>query len=205
MAIDRNLKIGIIGGLISAIVFWVFIGPILSFSSKVIMNIGSKVYSSFVDGQYERASLGEPESSAYWLQFFILIMMSGFFTGTYVVILRARLKKRPKKRQGIKFPLSFLARRWLITYTLLLILIYFGAIMTLWSSWFNIKVTTSFKHHMRIVAPYLAEEEEELVWSEWAQMKNRADYNKIYEKLIIVANRNHIELPENPVYTFKKL
>ena len=56
--------------------------------------------------------------------------------------------------------------------------------------------------HINILAPYLNEQEEEQIISEWSLMENRAVYREINNKLEKIAERNNIILPGNKIYSF---
>jgi hypothetical protein len=204
MTIDRTLKIGIISGLVSMILFVIFIQPILSVSGRVIMKVGTRLYSSFVDQLYEKAALAEPQRPAYELEVFFLATNVGIFTGVYLSIIRLCLRARRQNKQVPKPSPLFLSRKWLIAITTALAIFYFCVIMILWSSRFNMITTASFQQHLHIISPYLTENEEKLIWSQWAQMKSRADYLRIYERLNDVATKNNLSLPNNPTNTSKK-
>jgi H+/Cl- antiporter ClcA len=202
----RDFKIGIVSGLIGSALFAIFIGPILRWSSKIILSVGSKVYSSWIDRLYAAASLGVPKDSAFFLLSTLLAVATGIFTGIYVEIIMEWCRdKRKEKQKPKQKPRSFSDAEWRIIknpwiYAIGVVLVYLFVVMLFWSSWFNITVTTSWKHHMLIVAPYLTDQEAKQMWSEWARIKNKVDYDKLYEKLTMVADKNKIKLPDNPGY-----
>jgi hypothetical protein len=63
----------------------------------------------------------------------------------------------------------------------------------------------SFKHHIRVVSPYIDEQEKELIISGWSLMKSSSDYDVVYIKLNEIAKSNNIELPENKVYSLNPI
>lgn len=63
-----------------------------------------------------------------------------------------------------------------------------------------LNATSDFKQHVRIVAPYINEQEEEILLSEWSQMDSLKDYNDIYKKLGTIAEENQLMLKRNLNY-----
>ena len=59
---------------------------------------------------------------------------------------------------------------------------------------------TDFKQHMLIVAPYISKDEKDKLFSQWSQMRSLDDYNKIYERLKVVAKINNLRLYRNRMY-----
>ena len=66
---------------------------------------------------------------------------------------------------------------------------------------YQLMLITGFKRHMMIVAPYIDEQKEEEIFSSWALMDSRADYDSIYVILETIAADNSIELPANAIYS----
>jgi hypothetical protein len=63
-----------------------------------------------------------------------------------------------------------------------------------------LNATSDFKQHVRIVAPYITDQEEEFILSEWSQMDSLDDYNNIYKKLIPISKEHELILKRNQNY-----
>ena len=57
-----------------------------------------------------------------------------------------------------------------------------------------------FKQHIRIITPYISEAQKNELISEWSQMRNVEDYNKLYEELLSISKKNEITLYKNQRY-----
>ena len=64
------------------------------------------------------------------------------------------------------------------------------------SIYYDIQLNAGFQKRIRILAPHITENQEEILISDWAQMKNRNDYLIINAKLEKYASANNIILPE---------
>ena len=106
-------------------------------------------------------------------------------------------EKRPKTetKQPPKWVLyAFLfAKLWVWFYLLMALMFLAGESIVL-------NATSDFKQHLRIVAPYITDQEEELVLSEWSQMDSLEDYNNIYRKLIPIAKEHELVWRRNKNY-----
>jgi flagellar biosynthesis regulator FlbT len=63
-----------------------------------------------------------------------------------------------------------------------------------------LNATSDFKQHVRIVAPYINDQEEEIILSEWSQMDSLVDYNNIYKNLTAIAKEHELVLKRNQNY-----
>ena len=72
--LSRELKIGIIGGVVSSILVIIFIQPILSLVWSAVLSFGEAVQAGYVDRIYRNAALGERNLVGY-LSLLTLIML----------------------------------------------------------------------------------------------------------------------------------
>lgn len=96
MAIEKNLKIGIFAGLISAIIFIYFLNPILSFIGKIILGVSSRIYKSYIDRIFERLALGSEYNHSFFLSslFLLLLISAGIGFMYYVFSDMKSIKKQ---------------------------------------------------------------------------------------------------------------
>jgi len=210
MNINQNVKIGIVTGLIASMLFYYFLNPLLSLFGKILIRITSNVYSAYADNLFKKVALGVPQDSSLTLLIFFLVSLFGAIVGFYIALIKRflfakRPKAKPESKHLLKKSINSLiksTKRLLIYGGVWIFIVFILYIWLLWGIWFQIKITTSFTQHMNIIAPYLSEDGEEIIWSQWSQMKTRADYERIYMRLNEIAEKNHIDLPENKVYSF---
>jgi hypothetical protein len=58
---------------------------------------------------------------------------------------------------------------------------------------------------MAAIAPYISEDEEELIESRWTQMLSEQDYTKIFVDMKVVADKNGVKLTPNRVFDLPQL
>ena len=73
------------------------------------------------------------------------------------------------------------------------------------ANFIQLSTISSFKQHIRVIAPYISDHEEEKLISEWSLMSSKQDYQLIYSKLDTIASDNNLELPENKIYSMLSL
>ncbi len=204
MEMSRSVKVGIITSLTATFLFIYFLDPILILLGSIIVEVSSRVYSAYLDRLFMQASLGVTHDPA----FFVLMSIYGFAIGAPVgmitVVTMMKRKSKIDKKEGAEKPKRS-GKKIVILMVIIWSAMYITLFMSLWSLWFQLKITSSFEQHMKTVAPYLEEDEEEIIWSKWTQMKSEKDYNAIYKRLKDIAAENSVELPPNPVYTIKSL
>ncbi|WP_290435716.1 hypothetical protein, partial [Aeromonas caviae] len=76
--LSRELKLGIIGGVISSILVIVFIQPILSFVWEAIISFGESVQAGYVDRIYKNAAIGERNLSGNLLLLVLAIILLSY-------------------------------------------------------------------------------------------------------------------------------
>lgn len=202
MVIDRNVKIGIVTSIIATILFIYFIDPILTLFGRTLLQLASRIYSSYVDHLFEKAALCTTMDQAYVLLNLVMGLISGSSVGICAGIIIAKIMKKkglpPSELPKIVKLTTFKAVTLGLSAVLFVNLLSF---FTLWDGWFQLKTISSFQQHMKAVAPYLEEREEKQLWSKWTQMRSRQDYDAIYVRLKTVANAHDLRLPENRVYS----
>lgn len=206
MNISRNVKISIIAGLIAMILFVYCVQPFLSLCGKFIINVFSKFSSAYTNSAFKKAASMSPERPAFILFSLSLGLLTGIIIASYVGLLlsfvswlrkKEILKPKPWTKKSVI--------KMLILSCIFLIWFIFAIVAFYWQEWFQVTIITSFRQHIHTLAPYLSEDEEEIFWSQWAQMRNRTDYEEIYKRLNKIAKKNDIKLPENYAYSLKGL
>ncbi len=68
-------------------------------------------------------------------------------------------------------------------------------------NYMQLSVISSFKRDLRILAPYIDDDHEERLLSEWSQMRSEEDYERIRRALNEIAEAHGIDFTENAIYS----
>jgi hypothetical protein len=201
MKIDSNYKVGIVSSVIASCIFLIFLQPILHGVSGILFGVGSTVFRAYTDRLFAQSALLVPPDSSFDVLECIVVFMTAVVTGYTVARIAfwrtpIRSKAEDKPDTADRFPWKFLV---------LTAFIAFAAVAIIYGHLFQLRVITSFKQHMTAIAPYISDAQTKQLYSEWTQMRNKADYLRIYAKLEPIAQQNNIRLPENIVFSFKQL
>ncbi|HEY0922737.1 hypothetical protein [Rheinheimera pacifica] len=159
----------------------------------------------FIDSRFVKAATLESTNYSYFLIILIFIVIGiGWFE------ISARVKNNLKSTQDntkvdgqsdsskidipIWAPKAFLAIRMIVSLFLLSGLLFIAGEVTV------LNAINDFKQHVRIITPYVTREQKDMIISNWSQMRSLEDYNKVYEKLLTVAEENNLKLYKNRAY-----
>lgn len=195
----KELKIGIVAGIVSSAFFLYFIDPIINFIMHVIAHVFGAFSHWFYDRICRHAALGVVQDSSLFFLTLLYGMFFGIVFGVATVPILRRLvginardgsveagdKGKGLLRLGVASSVVVLLS---IGYSLLQIQISAGLI-------------TSFHQHLDALAPAVSNVQLTQWRSQWAQMQSSADYDVIYQQMNAEAKRAHIKLLENPVYS----
>lgn len=152
----------------------------------------------FVNGCYIRAATLEAVNYS----FFVLTAMFVVFVVLCFEIL-GRIKKKlfEKEAETEKKDLPLWMKKgvYIFFQTLTIPSILYGLIQ-ISGEVIVLNTITDFKQHMLIVTPYIEREDKDMLLSQWSQIRTMDDYNKVYERLIDVANKNNLKLYKNRMY-----
>jgi hypothetical protein len=212
-----DIKTGIISSVVASFLFIYFLDPILAGVGRVARIGTTAAYQSFLDGLFAQMATGVSAK----LPLFLLSIPLGFeFSISITIIIagmRLLLRNREKRTTGLAkddgqteprakkrgiVPTSRAVRRSFLLQASLLLVALFGlyATLSLWSYWYSLKITTSFRQHIEVLAPCLSELERREFESAWASMQSEADYRAIYLNLEVAARRCHKRLPPNRLF-----
>lgn len=198
---ENNIKYGISITIIASIVTMRLIVPILNIIEKPLVTIISKVYSSMIDDLYTSAALNLTPYPSYIIFTFICALAVGLGFGvlSYSIREKIKTKSKPDIEGQLEMHKSIRKRKQVLYY--LLLLLPFVSIMMFWTVSFPLKLSMNFERHMNILAPYLSENEEEIIRGKWSMMNKKDDYDNIYMELENIAKQNKIELPTSRLYS----
>lgn len=199
----------------SAAVFYGVIASLLAsavikYSPLALTVIGQYtlgVLTNFIDSRYAKAATLEPTNYSYYLLavIFVVIVIAW-------IEMSSKIKKNLKKSETSTalsaeepandsspetskwVPKLFLGARIIIWLHLSWGFLYVAGEATV------LNAITDFKQHIRIVTPYIEQKEKDLLISDWSQMREIADYNNIYKKLVEIAKEHNLKLYKNKQY-----
>jgi hypothetical protein len=203
MILDRNLKIGIISSVVATFLFIYLLDPLLRFLTFLLFKIFGSLARAYTDRLFEQAAL----LTAHDPSLFLLSLVAGFLAGISTIMLIFLLflyrpsDRLQEKLKSIRLPKALI--RW--SGVVLALLLIVTPTMYLYSTIFQLRITTSFTQHLVLLAPYISDQEAKLLRSRWTQMKSEQDFESLYGDLNKVAKTNGVVLPENKVYSFSSL
>lgn len=218
---DESIRKGIISSVIASLVVIIFIDPLLNFIWGGIANGGSQIQEYYVNLVYKNAALGNRN----WLDVIFYLFFLSIFCGGLVILnfwlnlqekelfdkvldienkvnKKENVSKETLSEEQIKEKVQELKERfkkgkWRPTLIyILFISILFCSILSYFLAHSDLQLNVTFQQRIRIVAPFIDEQKEEELNSQWAQMKSRDDYKKIIKQFNEIAKNAKIELPE---------
>lgn len=188
--------------------FWGALGSfsvwlIVEHSGSILLYFGTGALgflTNYIDSRYARAAVLQSTTYSYFILSLIFVIVT---VGWGEISSRiSRSLKRPKEEKNeseVKLipkwaPYWFLFAKLLVWFYLLLALLFLAGESIV------LNATSDFKQHVRIVAPYITDQEEEVILSEWSQIDSLEDYNNIYIKLIPIAKEHELVLKRNQNY-----
>jgi len=174
-----------------------FIVPIFNGIARITVLVASSVSSTYTDRIYAQVAHLET------IDFAFLVLSTLF--GTLAIIMFAmsyfliRFEFFPWQKGSDHKKVANSAT--IVATAIFMALMGLFLIVSSASDYWQAQIITSFKRDMRVLAPYLDDDEEERIFSRWSLMKGESDYEKIYNELRNVAEENGIELPENTIYS----
>ena len=173
----------LIGALGSGIWSWA-IEPGLSWFVRVVLSILTLGMDSLADAVYVKVSRGLAETIDILIYTSLLAVMVGMLAA--ITMRYERLRRNAPQLAALEPNWPKLLALWLMLSPLI------GS--AFFYSYVN-NARLHFQQSLAIVAPYLDEEEEELVLSEFAQINGRDAYVEVMGKLRNTANANSLSLP----------
>ena len=197
----KQQKAGVISGIVASAFFIYFIQPILDFLVTFFFAASNYIGSTYIDGIYQKAAHLETYDFSFIFPASIAGVFSIILITTSALLLFAPFvsskdkvtKDKERASKDIPKSASFIAG------LLFFIIGIYGA-SDVASNYVQLSAVSSFKQHLRIIAPYITSDEEEMLISKWSLMKSQNDYYFINSQLESVALKNNIELPVNRLY-----
>ena len=198
---DRAWKIGIATGVISTALFLYCLDPILRGVGIVLFHLSGTVFQAYRDRLFAQAAIGVPPDPALFLYTLVLGVFSGFVSTAALVVALGRARVRDIDLVTLERRRR--SRRWMLVIVAVVFDIF--TLLILYNTYFQTRITTSFRQHTTAIAPYINDQEMKVLLSRWTQMRGEADYRAIYHDLKEIADRNQVFLPDNLMFSATSL
>jgi hypothetical protein len=173
---SREVKIGIVTGIISSILVIIFIQPILSFIWVLVLSFGEYVHAGYVDSIYREAALGSINSIGQnsILSFLLLTLFVMMYSHSKLYNLFPAVNNVKRERfRNLYFGVNFLVISILSFMLLIISSITIGVM----------EISASYNQRLSILAPDIDEHEYKVWVSQWASMKGRSDYRLLVSSM----------------------
>lgn len=145
----------------------------------------------------------QTEEYSFYVWQFCIILLIGFLTG-YCTFLLSNLFDKQSSHVTISKALTQLESNGVFYRYFIVALCFICTVLgivTISAGYIQLKTISSFQQHMRIIAPYISEGEEKIIFSQWSLMKSHSDYESVYAIIRSKAKEHNIVLPENTIYS----
>ncbi|WP_421292696.1 hypothetical protein [Aeromonas taiwanensis] len=177
--LSRELKVGIIGGVISSMLVIIFVQPVLGFVWNAVISFGEYLQAGYVDRIYNNAAIGERNLGGN----FSLLILGVVLLNAPLAIYRYDFSDRYQKifSRIIIFSIMSLAIMVLVVSSLSL------GIM---------EINASFNQRVTVLAPSIEDKELKEWKAKWAQMRSQSDYKKLVSAMEKRAIELDVSLPK---------
>ncbi len=182
--LSRELKIGIIGGVISSVLVIIFIQPILSFVWSAVISFGESVQADYVDRIYRNAAVGERNLIGH-LSLLALLMLLSYLPTAFFVREISRRHDIYNKARAFYFAIALMAI--FASFVLLIAFSISSGVM---------EINASFNQRLSVIAPAISDQEYKEWKARWAKMHSQSDYRALVAAMEKRASDLQIQLPE---------
>ncbi|MFQ2591709.1 hypothetical protein IL332_02255 [Aeromonas caviae] len=197
--IDSNAKLSLIFYSMLTMAIWENSSFVLSWLGKSSLNY----FINFIDSRYVKAATLEPTDYSYFIILTIFVgLVVGWFEISGKITKSIKVEEHSIKlneSEESKATPSWAPKVFTLVKTVIYTYLMYGLLIIAGESTI-LNSITDFNQHIRILTPYMTENERELIISEWSQMRSSKDYQKIYDKLVAVADKHEIKLYRNNHY-----
>jgi len=188
---SRDLKIGIVGGVVSGLMLTLFIQPILKFVWYTVMAVGGHLHKGYVDGIYRAAGANDVNIMGYALaSLLILFVLPAAF---YPVLTQwADMDNQGGILSRLDRGMKTFAKGLFIAQGIFLLLICTIA-FSLYTG--TEEIRSSFTQRLTILSPEISDTEYKTFEARWASMRGKADYDALVASMNNRAAELGIKLP----------
>lgn len=177
---------------------WEGIKPLTTFVFKFLLNVSTLGLQKFKDDIYREIAKGFHENFSLELYSLVMVMLASMYVGMWFALLKLRSTENTEKTGGL---FSFMSERfakvlefWILP-TIVIIVVVSTALEVVKQEYINLSVT-HVNQTLLILEPFLNDEEEELLISQFAQVDNRSDFVQFLNRLEEIADINQIKIPD---------
>jgi hypothetical protein len=226
----RRHGASVVASVVASFLFLYLLNPILAFFGRSLLYVAARLNQAYLNRIYAQAAHLETQDFSFWLISIVveifsllpLLMALSLLQGSRryishrvvsdVATRRAHDSDRPTATSESDLAQSLRRRPWrqvrasvAISFCVIgfLPLVFGGVIIT--ANYVQLSLISSFRQHIRIVAPYVSDLEMKMLLSEWSRMEGKPDYDRVYDKLRGIAARAGVRLPENKLYSASAL
>ena len=192
----------IIVAIVSTMIFLYLLQPILEYVGKLVIYFGTYLGAAYVNEIFTQIAYLELRDHS----FLLLAIIYGALGGTSMMaaIFLWRPPDKSRRSNDIIQKLNASIKAKLIA-SALLVNITLMTIAVISTQVYQLTLITSFKQHIRILAPYMTEQQEEELLSSWSLLKSADDYDLVNKSMQKIASDNNIKLPENSLYSLTSI
>lgn len=181
---NKELKLGIIGGVLASVIVIIFIQPILSFVWRGMISVGGILHHGFVDRIYKNAALGDRNLSA---GIVIILVLTGLILTLKPQFINSKNNNPVITRRLHKFTNVMC----IVVAYVAIVFSFFGFALSMGIS----EIRASFNQRLEVLAPAITDGEYKTYRARWALMKDLDDYNSIVAAMDKRAKELNVDLP----------
>jgi hypothetical protein len=190
---------GFVAGILGTATFLYFIDPIMKFVAELVIRTYGAISETFVDSIFAYVSQLETLDYAFYWTYSLFLFIAGVASGgTAAIWFKSQNEDTESDDTGLDDSSNPILIKSLISFLLVSIATYMLIFSALRN--YQYEMISNFQYHMRIVAPYIDDQQQELLISRWSLMESEDDFDKIYAYLNEIAENNKVELKENRIY-----
>jgi hypothetical protein len=202
--INQNQRSAIIASIVASLLVLYFIDPILTFLSKLFLNIADILFSSYLDRLYAEISSGDPNIGLIFIYLFF-----GAPTILCIYILTKKILSLIRKNdldalteKGDKKIIVKKIKKLSFYLTINLIILSILGLFIIVDHYVRFKTSSSFHQYMTVIHPSISDKEYKELLAQYASMRTKADYDELIRKILNISKNSGVELPENKLYPF---
>lgn len=189
--------------IVSTIIFMYILQPLLEFIGSKAVSIGGFLGASYVDELFAQVSHLEIMDFSFFFYMLFSVFIAVFFTFLIISTWQTSKKDGDENKEKIETKTKSTLTKVRSTVIYILFIIFFITMVS--TKFYQLSLISSFKQHLRIVAPYMSQQDEKKLLSEWSLIESKKDYDDVNKKMIQLATENNIELPDNKLYSLTSL
>lgn len=183
--LSRELKIGIIGGVVSSILVIIFIQPLLNYVWTAVLSFGEHIQASYVDKIFRSAAIGDRGRVSQLTFLMVILVVISVPSFLFLSQVAYRYAVFEKANRVFLLVMSFMS--------LMLVMV---SLVSFSISMGVTEINASFNQRLTVLAPAISEHETKELKAQWAKMSSKRDYRALVSLMEKRASELQIQLPE---------